>query len=662
MFNAYTATTNYAGRAKGTLDDISSVFKQGKEAHVSATNAVALAEQCQSDLRDIKKMLSDNRNPNLSPDDAKRDNGPAKVDKGFGILAAWIAAGAAILAAILVMTAVIVAKGGIDSVKLKMDAEAKQRKDEASKSLAKTGEIVRNVFDDADLKSVKAQVAAAKMSIEGKVTALDRDLREQPAKLDAVGKTFSREAENQRRAIMDALFGRGKGPAEAGGLVPQFEARMAALEKELLAAVTTERELQARKSALDARENKLSERERDISAELAAAREKGAAEAMGKVAVLEVADASLRKAFDEMQTRLSERIAAQSQEFGKRFAALEAERNGAVAALRKAETEAVEVDRRAAMAEQNAGKLKIERDAAVAARAADVARLNDEIRRRDEARDAEITKARENIRAEIEKSTADAMEKLKADAQSARDNQAKIEEAARQAAMESARTIESLRAVGAKTEAALVTARSSLETEKSARASEHAEAERILAAEKAASAKALADEKSAHEADCQKAKAEVAELAAARDAARNRLFPAELASDAGFEPLIESLDDLDARKIPGASLARAALTIFAERKNLPDKIWLRALGDFSLGLATALDADGEDAVATLAKWKSMLEKVGAASPSFSLRLPSIGSKVDIAWMHSRAGVSTVRKVRSWAVFGSSGNAYMAEVE
>ena len=665
MFDAYTATTNYAGRAKSTLDDVRSVFKQGNETHASATNTVALVGQCLNNIQDIKTMLSDSRNPTLSPDDAKRDSGPAKVGKGFGILAAWIAAGAAILAAILAMTAVVVAKGGINSVKMKMDAEAKQRKDDLSGLRQGLTDLVRNAFDDADLKSVKTQMASAKMSattIEDKVLALDRDLREQPAKLDAVAKAFSRDAENQRRAITDALFGRGKGPAEAGGLVPQFEARIAALEKELLAAVTTERELQARKSALDARENKLLERERDISAELAAAREKGAAEAMGKVTALEAADASLRKAFDEMQARLSEKISAQSQEFGKRLAALESERNGAVAASRKAETEAVEVGRRAAMAEQNAGKLKIERDAAVAARAADVARLNDEIRRRDEARDAEIAKARENIRAEIENETADVMEKLKADAKSARDNQAKIEESARQAATESAKTIESLRAVGAETEAALVTAQSSLEAEKSARASEHAEAERILAAEKAAAAKALADEKLAHEADCQKAKAEVAELAAARDAARTRLFPAELASDSGFGPLIGSLDDLDARKLPGASLARAALTIFAERKRLPDKIWLRALGDFSLGLATAIDADGGDTVATLAKWKSMLEKIGAAAPSFSLRLPAIGSKVDIAWMHSRAGVSTVRKVRSWAVFGSAGNAYMAEVE
>lgn len=665
MFDAYTATTNYAGRAKSTLDDVRLVFKQENETHASVTNAVALLEQCLNNLQNIKTMLSDSRNPSLSPDDAKRDNGPAKVGKGFGILAAWIAAGAAILAAILAMTAVIVAKGGINSVKMKMDAEAKQRKDDLSDLRQGLTDLVRNAFDDADLKSVKTQVASAKMSattIEGKVLALDRDLREQPAKLDAVAKAFSRDAENQRRAITAALFGRGKGPAEAGGLVPQFEARIAALEKGLLAAVTTERELQVRKSALDARENKLLERERDISAELAAAREKGAAEAMGKVAALEAADASLRKAFDEMQARLSEKVSAQSQEFGKRLAVLESERNGAVAASRKAETEAAEVGRRAAMAEQNAGKLKIERDMAVAARAADVARLNDEIRRRDETRDAEIAKARESIRAEVETANAAALAKLTADAQSAREDREKCAETARRAAEESARTIESLRATGAATEKALATVKAELDAEKSARAVENAEAEKALADEKAAASQKLADEKAAHDSDLKKAKMKEAELAAARDAARSRLFPSELASDSGFVPLIESLDDLDARKLPGASLARAALTIFAERKNLPDKIWLRALGDFSLGLATAIDANGGDAVMALAKWKSLLDKIGAEAPSFSLRLPAIGSKVDIAWMHSRAGVSTVRKVRSWAVFGSTGNAYMAEVE
>ena len=154
-------------------------------------------------------------------------------------------------------------------------------------------------------------------------------------------------------------------------------------------------------------------------------------------------------------------------------------------------------------------------------------------------------------------------------------------------------------------------------------------------------------------------------MSAERDAAKSRVFPEEFRSDPSFEPLLARLDEWDAHGAPGAALARASLAIFADRKNLPAKIWQRALGDLSLGLAAAMDADKmqpTESVASLGAWKSAVEKRAAGGPSFSLNLPSVGAKVDISWMHSKSGAATVRRVLSWAVYGQSGNAYMAEVE
>ncbi len=661
--------TNSVGKVTSSVDDamrsfssISQGFKQGESTFASATNSMA---QCLEILQAIKGKLDESIAPSSTSNDDVSSENSALAGKKIREPAVWIASGAAILAAILALVAVIVSKNGASSIERIMEDEAHKRKDEADKTQEKVEQFLKKAFEDADA-VLKKQVVAAKTSIsaiDGKVSALDRALREQPAKLDAVIKTFSREAESQRQSIMGALFGHARASTETPGLAPQMEMRLGALEKTVLSAVTTEHELQLRKVALDIREKELSEREQNFSAELDEARKEGASSGMKKVAALETAGESLRKVFEEMQTRFSAKLSEQSQDFGKRIATLEAERDGAVLASRKAENTAADANRRVAAAEESNKKLKAERDAAIADRIAEVKRLGEEIRRRDETRDAEIAKARDNIRAEIEKANADAMAQLQADVQSARDERAKAEDIARRAAEDSAKTIESLRLTCAKVDSELAVARTALEAEKSARAAECTEAERVLAAEKSAAAQILAAEKAAHDTDLQKAGREVAELVSARDAARSRLFPAEFASAPELKTLLESLDGMDAKSLPGAALARASLAIIADRRNLPDKIWLRAVGDFSLGLAKALEANGAtDSMATLANWKTVLEKFGSNAPSFSLRLPAIGSKVDIAWMHSRAGVSTVRKVRSWAVFGSKGNAYMAEVE
>ena len=537
---------------------------------------------------------------------------------------AWIAAGTGLLAVLTAVLALVLLKSRIGRLDAAI-ADNRRKETATENAIAADVKAVRTAVGDTDLKAAfQAQVrplAEAIRALDGKIAGFDRTVRDIPGQFDAVAKTISRDSESHRSSILAWLFGRGRTQAPESGFAQQIEERIEQFQTAVLAAVETDRKLQSRKLELDERERKLNERERNLNAERDRARADGAAAAERKAAALEAANKAM-----------TESLTAKGTEFGKKVALLESERDAAKAAAQQAEAASAAAKRQAEEAVKLREKL-----------AADIARLTAEITAHAKSREADLAKAREEIRATLERANADEIAGLRAEAKAAREERVRADE-----------TAKSLRDAKTAAETALASAKAAFEAEKSAHEGDRAAAAQELSAEKAARA-----------AEREAAGKELAAATAERDAAKSRVFPAEFRDDAAFEPLLAQLDAWDADGIPGSALARASLSIFSDRKNLSATIWLRALGDFSRGLAAAMETEKippTDIVATLGKWKAAIEKRAAGGPSFSLNLPSVGTKVDISWMHAKAGAASVRRVHSWAVYGPSGNAYMAEVE
>jgi len=533
----------------------------------------------------------------------------------------WIAAVVGLLAAGMICFALLVLLG----VKRqnKDIGDAVRRNGDGTNEVSTGIRAVQTAVSDLPkaLQIQLKQLMDAVQKVDGKIGKFDRAVSDIPRQFDAVAKTMTRDAESNRGSILSWLFGRGKTQAPENGFTQQIEDRIGRFQDEVLSAVESDKKLQARKLELDERERRLNERANDIDASCARAREEGAAAAEHRVAALEAA-----------YKMLSENLSGKSEEFGKRVRTLEGEMNAAKAAAQQAKSECAMAKSQAAVAVKDRERLLAENS-----------RLSSEIDKRDQARENEVASAREEIRSMIEKANAEEMANLRAEAKIARDE--------RDAAK---RTAEDLQAQKTTVDAALAAAKSSLDAEKSAR-----EKDRIAAEHE------LAVEKDARESDRQKADEKLAEIEHERDLAVSRVFPAEFNGDPDFQPLLKMLDEWDANNVPGSALARASLFIFADRKNLPPKIWQRALGDLSLGLASAMNAEKKspaEAADVLGTWKVAIQKRASDGPSFSLNLPVIGAQIDTSWMYSKSGAAKVSRICSWAVYGQSGNVYMAEVE
>lgn len=550
--------------------------------------------------------------------------GTETVVRGPRSFPAWIAAGAGFLAVVAALLATFFLKSRIERLGTTLDSGLEKNRVETD-AMAADVKALRATVGNTDLKTmVQAQVKTvsdAIRALDGRIGGFDRTVRDIPGQFDAVAKTLSRDSESHRSSILAWLFGRGKTSAPESGFMQQIEDRIGHFQTAVLSAVETDRKLQSRKLELDERERRLDERMRSLDAERDRARADGAASAKQKVEALEAANKAM-----------AESLTTKGTEFGKRIALLENERNAAKTAAQQAEADSAVAKRQAGEAVKLRDKLS-----------ADITRLTMDIAARDKSQTEELAKARAAIRAEIEKANADEIAGLRAEAKASREERARADEAAK-----------SLHDAKIAAETALASAKAALEAEKSAHD-----------ADRAAAAQELSAEKAARESDREAAGKELATATTERDAAKARVFPPEYRNNPAFEPLLAQLDAWDAAGIPGAALARASLAIFADRKNLPPKIWQRSLGDLSLGLATAMEAaktNPAEAVALLGKWKAEIESHRSDEAVFTLRLPSIGEKTDISWMHTKAGSASVRRVHSWAVYGQSGNVYMAEVE
>ena len=148
-------------------------------------------------------------------------------------------------------------------------------------------------------------------------------------------------------------------------------------------------------------------------------------------------------------------------------------------------------------------------------------------------------------------------------------------------------------------------------------------------------------------------------------ALRARLYPAEFSEAAAFGPLRDSLEDWDARKVPGAEIVKAGLGLFANRALVEPEVWRSALRDISIGLATVSAKEGRkpaETVAEMARWAKFLSGLSTPAARFTLKIPEIGSQVDVGWMDCKSRSVTVRNVSSWAVYGDMGVAYQAKVD
>lgn len=604
-----------ASDAKKAADEAASTAKKAEEAASGAKTEVVATNESIREMSNKVENLDNQVSDILT---TPIGTSPATP------LPSWIAAGAGFLAVLAAALTMVLIKNRIACLDNSIHEDRRKGADTAN-AIAVDVKAIRTAVGDTDLKAtIQAQfrpLSEAIRSLDNKIGGFDRTIRDIPGQFDAVAKTIKGDSESHRSSILSWLFGRGKTQAPESGFAQQIEERIGQFQTAVLAAVETDRKLQSRKLELDERERKLDERTRNLDAELARARADGAATAERKAAALEAANKAM-----------TESLTAKGTEFGKKVALLESERNAAKTAALQAEAASAAAKRQAEEAVKLREKL-----------AADIARLTGEITAHAKSREADLAKAREEIRATLERANADEIAGLRAEAKAAREERVRADE-----------TAKSLRDAKTAAETALASAKAAFEAEKSAHEGDRAAAAQELSAEKAARA-----------AEREAAGKELAAATAERDAAKSRVFPAEFRDDAAFEPLLAQLDVWDAEGVGGATLARASLAIFADRKNLPAKIWLRALGDFSLGLASAMEAEKippPDVVATLGKWKAAIEKHAAGGPSFSLNLPSIGTKVDTSWMHAKAGSASVRRVHSWAVYGPSGNAYMAEVE
>ena len=556
-------------------------------------------------------------------DNQRINSGPVAPDKyqTLKFVLVWIAAGAGFFSVIAIFL--------VFPVLLRLKRQNGDIGDRVQQNGA-TAEVISTTIDGIKssvvdlpraLQPQLKQIMDIVQKVDGRIGKFERTASDIPRQFDAVAKAMSRDAESHRGSILSWLFGRGKTQAPENGFTQQVEDRIEKFQIAVLSAVESDQKLQSRKLELEERERRLNERAAEMNAECARARDEGAAAAERRVAALETANRVL-----------SENMSAKSIEFGKQVATLEGERNAATAAAQQARSECVAARSQADAAMKLREKLSDE-----------VKRLSSEITKRDQAKEAEIASAREEIRSKIESANAAEMASLRAEAENARDERDRAK-----------KTAEELQTMKVTVDAELATTKSLLDAEKVARENDMTAAARKLSAEK-----------SAREEDRQKAEKKLSEVAIERDKAISRVFPAEFREESDCQPLLQVLDEWDSRSVPGSALARASLAIFADRRNQPPKIWQRALGDFSLGLASAMNADKKSPVEVaemLGKWKAVLERRSVGGPAFSLKLPSIGSQVDTSWMHAKPGAAKVSRIGSWAVYGQSGNVYMAEVE
>ncbi len=569
----------------------------------------------------------------LAAVESKTDEG-AQPNGIWFTLPLWIAAVISLLILVVVLVFLFSPKYGIRRLVNKIENDHQQLQNKIA-DLNSNIKVIRGVLGESSLEKQFNKVEKALQSFESKIGKVNQTAQDCRDKFDE-GKNSIKDLKER---IMNGLFGREKTQTPESGFARQINEKLEAFRVDILNRLETSEKLQSQKRELDNREYQLKKREQDFDNECEKARKDGASAAEREAESHKKAYDNLAKILSEQRAEFEKTIEEQSIEFGKRTASLEMERNNAMADAQKAQEESAKAN----IQMENAIKERTQYKGEVSRLSSEIAKRDQDIAKREESWNTERVKIRDEIRNEIEQSYAETLAEHRARLENAhkeRDN-----------AMMS---VEKMREAKAIIDAKLDETKKSLETEKLARENDHAAAEQELEAEK-----------QARKLERENAEQNLAIVSGERDKAKCRLFPEEFRDDPSFEPLLAELDALDVAGAPGSTLARASLAIFADRKNLSAKIWQRALGDLSLGLALAMDSkemQPADIVSTLGAWKSAIEKHMTGGPSFSLNLPSVGSKVDISWMHAKSGAASVSRVLSWAVYGQSGLAYMAEVE
>lgn len=133
-----------------------------------------------------------------------------------------------------------------------------------------------------------------------------------------------------------------------------------------------------------------------------------------------------------------------------------------------------------------------------------------------------------------------------------------------------------------------------------------------------------------------------------------------------FPELVDEIASWANRKLQGVDVILSSLHVLTTMSLVDDETWLMALRNISIGLSYVSSALGEapDAsVSRMVKWSKVLVKISTSNKSFSLSVPSIGSKVDYSWMTPvvENGKADVSSVKSWAVYTAYGVRHNAEV-
>ena len=650
---------------------ISIVYRNTSSAIGEATNRLKAVEGRVAELEFFKL-----------PGSQGKGGGTGNAGRGRKITE-WIAVGGALVAALMSLIAVLSAMSGKKTIKGNME-KLKEKEDNLQKLLESIEDKAQKIESQSDaVRKQSGTMATNSTEFQEKAstckTSMEKFIEQLNKGASDVGKALDRikDAEAQVRKLTYALSGDASGKTPQS-LVESFEGRLNSLTAALDAVTDSNNNLQDLNRTMDKGlasvqnfEAAVKERETAIASEIAKASEleykRGLADGEAKARKdLDENNAEMNKllgqieaknaTLDELRKENSEKDVA----YGDMKSKLESERDAAKTETKKAQDNLKDVEEQLAAVKSDLEKIRDnarrgfeEKDARINQKDADINRLEAEVLRLAESLERDKAKAREEIRSEIEASAKSEINGLNEALRKAEAERDETRESARQSDAEKDRVIEGLRLDKANTEQELSETKSLLDAEMDARKKE-----------RAAAAKELQEEKDGRAADNAECARRIATVEAEREAAKARLFPASLNSVGELKPLIESLDAMDADGIPGAALARASLAVFAEAKTAADRIRLRALGDFSMGIASALVASGKSAVevaTALAEWKVAIEKASAQLPAFSLRLPTIGQRIDISWMHSKVGTTAVRTINSWAVFGSTGNVYMAEV-
>lgn len=479
------------------------------------------------------------------------------------------------------------------------------------------------------------------------------ELRKTLKEIQAALQRVPASVETSNTSFFGRLFG-----ANHSNLVADWKAQLTDLKgfaeeslRKLDGRLATAESLSQREGVIHAREAELQKRENDCKARETAFRQE--LEAAARAAAQNERDA-LQAGAQSLGDDLGRRIATlleSARKSAEEIATLrERLQNAQKETLRidgerqKAESQANETGTALRVAQNELGQVRKERDTLLADREAAIQAKADEIRKDLEGRSA--------------KRIAD----LEADVRQARDT---LDSERRQAKQDAQAALQKL--AGIQTEkdtlvSRLQTTDADLAAEKTARRTEADAAQKALQAEKEGRAadKAAADKELS--AKMEVAGKELAQCASERDAAKARLYPAEIAQNPDFAPLLAQLDEWESQHKPGAALARAALAVFAQRsaQDFPAELWLRALSDLSRGIAMATANESPDnALKILADWKKAIAPLGT-DPYFSLSLPSIGERADIRNM-KYTNKSRVSRVLSWAVYDQTDCKHPAEI-